>query len=182
MNILILSFAEIYSHGGGIRMPIPQGSFPSALEANIYDRDFEKIKVLRGQTVTSRKTLAKELGMSEMQVRTSLDHLKSTGEITTVSHAKYTLITVVNYDLYQSGVYKPITKYQPTLNQLLTTKQPQLNNKNNNNKNNNKNNKYAKFKDDYCLESSFDADEFFKVAVEHSKRQQKAQMLENKDL
>ena len=54
------------------------------------------------------------------------------------------------------------------------------NDKNNNNKNNK--NKYAKFKDDYCFESSFDADEFFRVAVEHSKRQQKAQMLENGDL
>ena len=119
--------------------------------------------------------------MSEMLIRTAIGHLKSTGEITTSSHAKYTLITVVNYDLYQSGWYEPITKNQPTLNHHLTTKQPQLNNKNNNNKNN-KNNKYAKFKDDYCLESSFDADEFFKVAVEHSKRKQKAQMLENKDL
>lgn len=116
--------------------------------------------------------------MSEMQIRTAIGHLKSTGEITTSSHAKYTLITVVNYDLYQSGVYKPITKYQPTLNHHLTTKQPQLNNKNNNNKNNKNNNKYAKFKDDYCLESSFDADEFFKVAVEHSKRMQKQQFEE----
>ena len=68
------------------------------------------------------------------------------------------------------------------MNKNSQTKQPHQNNKNNNSRNNENNSKYAKFNDDYCLESSFDADEFFKVAVEHSKRQQKAQMLENKDL
>ena len=77
------------------------------LKANVYDRDFEKIKVLRGQTVTSRKALSQELGMSQKQVMTAIEHLKGTGEITTHSTSKYTLITVVNYDFYQSEIYIP---------------------------------------------------------------------------
>lgn len=72
------------------------------LKANITDADFENITIKRGQLVTSRKRLANALGLSERNIRTSLNHLKSTNEVTIRATPKFTIITIVNYDLYQS--------------------------------------------------------------------------------
>lgn len=72
------------------------------IHANVTDHDFEQITVRRGQLVTSYPSLADSLNLSIRNVRTALDHLKSTGEVTVDRHPKYSLITVVNYDLYQS--------------------------------------------------------------------------------
>ena len=107
------------------------------LTANVADNDFETITVHRGQLVISRKHLALELGMSEQEVRTALDHLKSTSEITSKAYAKYTVITILNYDMYQK-VTRTSTSNQPTTNQQSTSNQPQYkNNKNNKKEKNN---------------------------------------------
>lgn len=63
---------------------------------------WKKVKLQRGQIAIGRKTLAKETGLSEQQVRTALAHLKSTNEITIESTNRFSVITIVNYDLYQS--------------------------------------------------------------------------------
>jgi len=73
------------------------------LKANIRPRDFEKETVDRGQLVTSRKTIVAETGLSDQEVRTALDHLKSTGEIVARQTSKYQVITLVNYELYQGS-------------------------------------------------------------------------------
>lgn len=71
------------------------------LKANYKDNDFEKITVRRGQLVTSQSHLADELNISVKCVRTALEHLKATGEVAVKSTAKYSIITVNNYDKYQ---------------------------------------------------------------------------------
>lgn len=73
------------------------------LTANWEDCDFETITVHRGQRVASRRTLAEEIGMSEREVRTAINHLISTNEVTSVSTSKYTVFTVINYDAYQTA-------------------------------------------------------------------------------
>ena len=73
------------------------------INANITDHDFESITVHRGQLVTSYPSLAGSLNLSIRNVRTAIDHLKSTGEVTVTRYPKYSLITVVNYDMYQSA-------------------------------------------------------------------------------
>ena len=93
------------------------------LKANIKDHDFEDITVHRGQVVTSRKHLSLELRISEQAVRTALNHLKSTNEITIETTSKYTIISIINYNLYQN---KPDN--QPTINQQSTSNQPQSKN------------------------------------------------------
>lgn len=71
------------------------------LKANWKDRKFEGKVIPRGSFVTSASRLAAELGMSRSEVRTALTHLLQTGEITKQGTNRYTVITVVNYDLYQ---------------------------------------------------------------------------------
>lgn len=70
-------------------------------KANVKSRGFEDITVKRGQLVTSFSSLSKDLNMSVRSVRTALNHLKSTKEVTSLSTPQYTLVTVVNYNLYQ---------------------------------------------------------------------------------
>ena len=94
--------------------------FHLMLRANHTDAEFENHKIKRGQLVTSRKTLAYELKMSEQAIRTALDHLKSTHDITITSTKKYSIITIVDYEQLQ-------TSNQP-FDQQTTNEQPQLTN------------------------------------------------------
>lgn len=66
--------------------------------------------IKKGQVVTSYNHLAEELGFTVRQIRTALNKLKSTGEVTTISTNKYTIITVVNWEEYQSFEYKETSK------------------------------------------------------------------------
>ncbi len=98
-------------------------------------------EVLPGQVITGRKELSAKLGLSEQQVRTAIDKLKSTGEITVISTNQYSIVTLVNWALYQ-GNFLEATSNQPTDNQRATGNQPHRNNVNNVN-NVNKVNKYT---------------------------------------
>lgn len=71
------------------------------LKANHEPTKWKGITVERGQTVTGRLALSKELGISERSVRTALNHLKSTNELTIKATNKYSLVTIVNYAKYQ---------------------------------------------------------------------------------
>lgn len=84
-----------------------------------------------GQFVTSRKHLAEDLGFTEMQIRTALKKLESTEEITIETTNRFTIITVMNWENYQSDndtnnqvFNQQITNKQPTDNQQITNKQP----------------------------------------------------------
>ena len=70
-------------------------------KANFKDGEFENHTIKRGQLVTGRKALSKELKMSEQSIRTALEHLKSTNEITITPTSKYSIITIKSYNKYQ---------------------------------------------------------------------------------
>ena len=93
-------------------------------KANYKDGEFENHTIKRGQLVTGRKALSKELEMSERQVRTALEHLKSTNEITITPTSKYSIITINNYDKYQS-VTSISTNNRPASDQQATSNRPQ---------------------------------------------------------
>lgn len=104
------------------------------LNANHNHNRWQGIDIQRGQLVTGRKQLATELDLSEQQIRTSLAKLIKTSEITSKATNKFSLVTIVNYDSYQSKPEKATNKHtskQPTDNQQVTTN-------NNENKDNNK--------------------------------------------
>jgi len=93
---------------------------------------FKGITVKRGQLIVGRKMLAKELNMSEQQIRSCIKRLKSTNEITTESTNQFTLISIVKYDNFQTNLTdinqqinqvpnQRITNDQPTINQRITT-------------------------------------------------------------
>ncbi|TDS14765.1 hypothetical protein [Sphingobacterium paludis] len=101
------------------------------LKANHKDKNYKGSIIKRGDLVTGRMVLSAELGMSEQQVRTSLNKLKSTNEITIKTTNKNSVISIVNYDLYQEKdddqpTTQPTGSHQttngkPTSNQRLTT-------------------------------------------------------------
>lgn len=94
------------------------------LTANIEDKMWQNVKVNRGQLITSREHLAQATSLSVQQVRTSLNKLKSSQEITIKTTNKYTLITIVKYNDYQDSIQnnnQQITNKQPTNNQQITT-------------------------------------------------------------
>lgn len=72
------------------------------LKANWKDGKFQGIEIPRGSFATSYQRLANETGLSVRNVRTALDQLKSTGEVTVRRHSKFSVITIKNYCLYQS--------------------------------------------------------------------------------
>lgn len=71
------------------------------MEANWKDKKWKGRKIKRGSFWTSIDSLSHKTGLSRHQVRTALDKLKSTREITCKPTREGTLITVVNYNLYQ---------------------------------------------------------------------------------
>ena len=74
--------------------------------------------------MTSLEKLSKETGLSVMQVRTALNHLFLTGELTSISFSKYRVITVVNYNQYQlcdKQANKQLTSSQQASNKQVTT-------------------------------------------------------------
>ncbi len=99
------------------------------LTVNHVDGKWRGKTIKRGSRITSYENLSEETKLSVQEVRTCLNKLKSTGEITYQSTNKYSLINVENYNKFQDVNYK-INKQ---LNRQATSKQQQYNNNNNNN-------------------------------------------------
>jgi hypothetical protein len=72
------------------------------LTANHADGMVRGTLVKRGQVLTGRLKLSKDLRLAERPTRTSLERLQTTGEITIKTTNKHSVITIVKYDLYQS--------------------------------------------------------------------------------
>ena len=87
------------------------------LTANTEDSEFFGVKIKRGQVVIGRNKLSAEIGLSERQTRTALEHLKSTHEIDQQTTNKYTIITICKYDTYQACT----DSKRPTNDQQTTT-------------------------------------------------------------
>ena len=75
--------------------------FHCILKANWKECKFKGIIIERGQFVASLPVLSDELSLTVNEIRTAIKHLKSTGEITVKTYPKFSIFTVVNYDLYQ---------------------------------------------------------------------------------
>ena len=139
------------------------------LSANHEDGNFQGTIVKRGQLITGLNKLSFNTGISIQTLRTCLKRLEKTSEINIQSTNKYSIITICNYDTYQSD--QQTTNKQPntrlTNNQQTTNKQLTTNNndKNEENKKNDKNFVVPTEKEisDYCFErkNTVDAAKFF---------------------
>lgn len=100
------------------------------LTASWEECEYRGYKIKPGQVVTGRKLLKKELKLSEQEIRTALEHLKSTNEITIKSTNKFSIITIENWGKYQLGESGPtskstsnLTNNQPTTNHIKESKE-----------------------------------------------------------
>lgn len=73
------------------------------LKANWKPSRFQGTEVPRGSLVTSQQNMAAETGLTIKNVRTALKHLENTGEVAVSRHPKFSVITVKNYNQYQSS-------------------------------------------------------------------------------
>jgi DNA-binding transcriptional regulator YhcF (GntR family) len=90
------------------------------LKASWKPGRFQGIEVPRGSFVTSLQNLAAETGLTIRNVRTALKHLENTGEVTSNRHAKFSVITIKNYDKYQSSDNQVTANRQSSDNQVTT--------------------------------------------------------------
>ncbi len=115
------------------------------LTVSLVNVRWHGIDIPRGARITSYKGLSEELGLSIGKIRTAMQHLESTGEITRWSQNGYTVVWVKTFDHYQSDCNEmtdlpqpfdipPTTPSQPSDTGL--TNPSQRYNNNNNNKNN----------------------------------------------
>lgn len=111
------------------------------LKANHSEKKWRGVTVKSGQFITSRDKLSSETGISVRSIRTILNRLKATNEVTNETTNKYTIVTVCNWESYQSIIgeddqqsdHQPVT--QPTNNRPATDQQPTTNKNDKNDKN-----------------------------------------------
>lgn len=72
------------------------------LKANFTEKSWQGMTIKRGQFVTSVGCIAREVGLSEKQVRICLEKLILTNELGKQTASRSTTLTVLNYELYQS--------------------------------------------------------------------------------
>lgn len=99
------------------------------IKASIKNREYAGIIIKRGEYITTYDRISTELKLSIQQARTALEHLKSTGEITITRYSKFQVISIKNYDFYQSNYENQqsnnnqITVNQQSNNNQITIKQ-----------------------------------------------------------
>ncbi len=98
------------------------------LMANHEPRRYRGQQLEIGDHLTGRKVLAKSLRLSQRQVRTALDKLRKSGEITIKATNQFSVITVNNYNTYhmtkdeqRQTKDQQATNEPPTSNQRATT-------------------------------------------------------------
>ncbi len=88
---------------------------------------FQEVFLEPGQLVFGRKKCANELGTSEQSVRTCLQALKSTSNLTIKSTSKFSIISIVNWEAYQGDDCLDNHQINHQINQRLTSNQPSTN-------------------------------------------------------
>ena len=96
--------------------------FHCLLKANSKDERFKGIVIERGQFIASLPVLSDEIFLTVNELRTAIKHLKTTGEITVKTYPKFSVFTVVNYDLYQCESH-----VESQANHMQTTCKPHAN-------------------------------------------------------
>ena len=93
------------------------------LNAQWEDSRFRGYEVPKGSLVTSYNSLSEALGISKQSVRTSINHLISTHEITLTPHAHFSIISITNWEKYQGYDEETNTHFNTHSNTQLTPNQ-----------------------------------------------------------
>ena len=84
---------------------------------------YQRIHLKPGQFIFGRRQAAIETGLSEQQIRTIIDFLKKAGNLTIKSTNRFSIISIVNWEIYQGDGIE--NNQQP--NQQPTNNQPHTN-------------------------------------------------------
>lgn len=119
------------------------------LNANHKEGKWKGVNIERGTLITGRKKLSNATGIPEQIIRTRLKKLeqtneikidtKSTRELTKKSTSNFTIITICNYESYQSEIITTNQEINQQSNHELTSNQPATNQQLTTNKNDKKN-------------------------------------------
>ena len=112
---------EWYSDTNCVRMALHL-----LLMANFQTKRWRGITVERGQLVTSRSILARETGLSEREVRTAISKLEKSDFMTSRATSSYTIVTICNYEKYQSPETVERPAVGPTDDQDATNCRPSV--------------------------------------------------------
>lgn len=111
------------------------------LLANHEQGHWQGHTIERGQLITGLHSLKRDTGISTRTLRTCLERLKSTGEITSKTTNKFRIITIVKYEDYQSKKEKTTSKTTSKTTNNRQANDNQTTTNNNVNNDNNVNNK-----------------------------------------
>lgn len=136
------------------------------IKANHENKKWQGVNVDRGSFITSLEHISKDTGLTVRQVRTALDKLKMTNELTSKTTSRYSIISIKNYNLYQD-YDKPNDKRMTSKRQTNDKRMTTNNNDNNDNNDNNKEeveeekqknliNFYGEFKNVYLAPKNYD--------------------------
>lgn len=89
----------------------------------------QKITLEPGQFVFGRRIAAEETGLSEQEIRTVLATSKLTSKLTIKSTNKFSIISIVNWDRYQSGEPENNQQINQQINQQSNHKQEERKNR-----------------------------------------------------
>ena len=106
------------------------------LKANHRSEKWHGVEIEKGQFITSYEKVAHSTGLTIQNVRTALNKLKSTHELTYQTTRQYTIITIKNWNSYQAintRTNKQLTNNQQTTNKQLTINKNDKNDKNDKN-------------------------------------------------
>jgi hypothetical protein len=81
---------------------------------------YQTIKLYPGQLIFGRKKAAAELPLSEREIRTCMEFLKKSGNMTIKTTNKFSIISIVNWNIYQD----PNIKSDHQSDQQATSKRP----------------------------------------------------------
>lgn len=99
------------------------------MKATYRERDViigrQVVHLMPGQFIFGRRTAAKETGLSERETRTIIDCLKKAGNLTNKTTNKFSIITIVNWHIYQGEEIEndPLNDQPPTSNRPQTRKE-----------------------------------------------------------
>ena len=136
------------------------------LSANHTEKKWQGMTIKRGQLLTSIVKIQAATSLSVSTIRTCLKRLETTGETTSETTNRYTIITICNYDKYQvllEDSDKPIDTLndnQTTIKRQSNDNQTTTNNNDNNVNNDNNDNNISLFS---CENLERERDEIFKI-------------------
>lgn len=87
----------------------------------------QDVQLKAGEFITGREKACKTLNLPAQQYRTAIKYLKSTSRITIKSTNRFSIISIVSWDSYQSQESLSNTQINQQTNQPLTNKQPATN-------------------------------------------------------